>query len=66
MGIIEDIKGRIERLSDAEHAELRTWFVERDHERWDAQIAHDLAGGRLDGLISEAKTARAEGKARVL
>ena len=66
MGIIEDIKSRIEKLSDAGHAEPRAWFVERDHERWDAQIAHDLAGGRLDELISEAKTARAEGTARVL
>lgn len=66
MGIIEDIKGRIEQLSDSEHAELRAWFIERDHERWDAQIAGDLTSGKLDDMISEAKAARAEGKARVL
>ena len=47
MGIIEDIKGRIEHLSEAEHAELRAWFVERDHQLWDEQIARDRAAGKF-------------------
>ena len=45
MGIIEEIKGSIERLSDAERAELRAWLIERDHADWDAQIASDQLTG---------------------
>jgi hypothetical protein len=66
MGIIEEIKGRIEGLSEAEQVELRAWFVERDNQRWDEEIARDLAAGKLDKLIAEAKAERAAGKAREL
>jgi hypothetical protein len=66
MGIMEEIKGRIESLSAAEQAELRAWFVERDNQLWDEEIASDLAAGKLDRLIAEAKADRAAGKAREL
>ena len=66
MGIIEEIKGRIERLSEVEYAELRAGFVERDQKLWDEQIASDQATGKLDDLIAEAKAARSVGKARAL
>ena len=66
MGIMEEIKGSIERLSDAERAELRAWLIERDHVDWDAQIASGQLTGKLNELIAEAKTDRAAGKARAL
>ena len=66
MGIIETIKSDIERLSDKDWASLRDWMIERDHQQWDAEIASDLAAGKLDDLIAEAVAARASGKARDL
>ena len=55
LGIIEEIKGCIERLSDAEHAELRAWFIEHDHVLGDEQIGIDQATGKLKGLRAESK-----------
>lgn len=66
MGAIDKIKADIQRLSDVEWDALRDWMIERDHERWDAQIAADDAAGRLDELIAEAKRDMAHGKVREL
>ncbi len=66
MGAISDIKDQVKRLSQAEQDELLAWLLERDHERWDAQIATDSRTGKLDALIAEAKADRAAGKARKL
>jgi len=65
LGIIEVIKGRIESLSGAEQAELRAWFVRRDNQTWDEEIARDLAAGKRDELIAAAEADRAAGKAHV-
>ena len=66
MAEIADIKGRIEALPAEQVSELLAWLIERDHQNWDAQIALDLAGGKLDQLIAEANADRAAGKAREL
>jgi len=66
MGDVADIKGRIEALTPEEQSEVLWWLLERDHDRWDEQIARDLLSGRLDVLIDEAKADRAAGKAREL
>jgi hypothetical protein len=39
-------------------------IVERDYKLWDEEIASDLAAGKLDELLAEAKADRAAGKAR--
>ena len=41
-----------------------TVSVERDNQLWDEEIARDLAAGKLDELIAEAKAELAAGKAR--
>lgn len=66
MGAVADIKERVEKLTPQEQAELLAWLVERDHIRWDQQIAADLHAGRLDRLIADAKEDRNAGKARDL
>ena len=58
MGDIADLKGEIEKLSPVEQAELRAWFLARDQDAWDAQIASDLQAGRLDAMIAEAFSER--------
>ena len=66
MGEIADIKSRVERLRPDEQAELLAWLIERDHERWDQQIAGDLTAGKLDKFIEEAVADRTAGRARPL
>ena len=66
MDDLDDIKERVEHLSPEKQAELRTWFLEKDYQDWDAQIARDLKAGKLDALIAEAKADRDAGLARDL
>ena len=54
---IERLQAEIEALSDEDFAQLRDWFLERDWERWDRQLEADVAAGKLDFLIDEARTA---------
>ena len=66
MDDLDDIKTRLEHLPPEQQAELRAWFLDRDFREWDAQIARDLADGKLDKLIAEAKADRDAGRARDL
>ena len=56
---IERLQAEIEALSDEDFAQLRDWFLERDWERWDRQLEADVAEGKLDFLIEEARLAQA-------
>ena len=66
MGSIAQLKGEFENLSREEQAEFRAWFIERDAQLWDEQIAADSAAGRFDQMIAEAMADRAAGKSREL
>ena len=55
MTIIEKIQSDIQSLSQDDYAALRRWFLERDWERWDAQIERDSAAGKLDFLLEEGR-----------
>ncbi len=61
---VEEIEDQIQKLSREEFAELRDWFLEQDWNAWDAQIEADAKAGKLDELVSEAKTEYKSGKAR--
>lgn len=58
---IEQLKTEIEMLSDEEFEQLRRWFAEKDWQRWDQQLEADIAAGKLDFLLDEAKKAKQEG-----
>ena len=66
MGDLSRIKESVEQLAPQELAEFRAWFVEHEAKLWDEQIARDLADGKLDSLIAQARADRAAGKARDL
>lgn len=51
---VEEIQAAIESLSQEEYIRLKKWFLERDWEKWDRQIAADSESGKLDFLIKEA------------
>jgi hypothetical protein len=63
---VEHIEQQIRELSSTEFAELRNWVLERDWIAWDAQIEADAKAGKLDKLVSEARSDFDRGKARKL
>jgi len=66
MSSVEEIQSAIVSLPPEEYARLRAWFIERDWEQWDQQIAADAHAGKLDFLIAEAMAEKAQGHLRGL
>lgn len=63
---VQELEKAIAKLSPEELAELRAWFLERDQDDWDRQIARDSEAGKLDKLIAQAKRDYAQGNGREL
>ncbi len=63
---IDHLKSEIETLSTDDFAQLRDWIAEKDWEKWDKQLAKDVASGKLDFLKKEALTAKAKNQLRDL
>ena len=66
MSEVEQIERRIQNLDDEAFAQLRQWFLEYDHARWDRQIEADATTGKLDFLVDEALAEHRNGKTRPL
>jgi hypothetical protein len=54
---LEHLQLEIDALADEEFAQLRRWIADRDWERWDEQLEADVATGKLDFLLDEARFA---------
>jgi ABC-type phosphate transport system auxiliary subunit len=63
---LEQIEESIASLSDDELRRLSTWFDELRWQRWDRQLDGDVAAGRLDRLVADARAEIAAGKTRPL
>jgi hypothetical protein len=48
----------VEQLNETEYSEFRRWFLDRDWELWDKQLAANAAAGKLDFLMREAQQAK--------
>ncbi|MBX7122411.1 MAG: hypothetical protein K1X42_09810 [Opitutaceae bacterium] len=59
MSTVQEIERAIEKLSDAEVAEIRAWL-------WDRDIERDAASGKLDAFAEEALREHRAGKTRKL
>jgi hypothetical protein len=55
---VEELEKAIDNLPEEEHRRFRRWFMEKDWERWDRQIAEDSRAGELDFLVKEALDAK--------
>ncbi|WP_447963191.1 hypothetical protein [Nitrospira sp. Ecomares 2.1] len=55
MNELEQLEQQVLNLPPQDLAQFREWFLEFDARVWDQQIEADLKGGKLDGLISEAR-----------
>jgi hypothetical protein len=63
---IEALEMSVQSLPPSELAKFRSWFVEFDASRWDAQIEADAAAGKLNALAEAALSEFRSGKAREL
>jgi hypothetical protein len=62
MSTIEEIEDAVRRLSPEQRAAFRAWYAEFDADEWDRQLEADVAAGRLDWLVAEARNDLEEGR----
>lgn len=66
MAGLEELERETANLAEEDYRRLRSWFLERDWERWDTKIIEDSRAGKLDFLVNEAFEAKKEDKLRDL
>jgi hypothetical protein len=66
MTTVQEIEHAIERLPGDQFSAIHDWIVEKDWEKWDAQVERDSAAGKLDFLIDEALRDTESGNTRPL
>lgn len=66
MSIVEDIEKAVTKLTPREFARFRDWFEQFLAERFDEQIASDIADGRLDRHADQAVDDHRKGRTREL
>ena len=66
MATLPEIKAATEKLSSREYAELMAMLHPAADDDWDRQIKADVAAGRLDRLVEEARADLAAGRCRPL
>jgi hypothetical protein len=66
MKIVKEIQDAIEKLPKDDYVHLRQWFIESDWEKWDNQIEDDYRNGKLDFLIQEVESDKANNKLKEL
>ena len=61
MSTVQEIQSAIESLPRTEYVRLMSWIHERDWKDWDRQLEEDVATGKLDFLVAEAKEEKKNG-----
>jgi len=61
MSAVETIKAQIAELSPRQRMRLAAWFMDREEQEWDRQIAADFDAGKLDHLIHRAQREARQG-----
>jgi hypothetical protein len=62
MSTVEQIEAAVQNLSPDERAAFRAWYAAFDAADWDRQMEADVAAGRLDWLVAEARDDRQAGR----
>ena len=62
MSIVQELENAVRQLTVEERAAFRAWFAEFDAQEWDRQLEDDVAAGKLDWLIAEARADRQAGR----
>jgi hypothetical protein len=66
MANLEELERTTDSLPEEDYRQFHHWFLEKDWERWDREIAEDSRAGKLDFLIKEALEAKKEKRLRDL
>lgn len=61
-----EITAAVKRLPRRDLERFRKWFIDYDAAEWDRQLESDVAAGRLDPLIREARRDHRAGRCRAL
>jgi hypothetical protein len=59
---IKELERAITELSKEDLADFRRWYQIFDADRWDEELERDVAAGKLDWLMEEAKADVAAGR----
>jgi hypothetical protein len=62
MSTIQEIEDAVRQLGSPCRAAFRAWFAEFDAEESDRQLDSDVASGKLDWLVAEARADRDAGR----
>jgi hypothetical protein len=63
---LDTLEQAVQKLSAAELAQFRDWFIEFEASAWDAQIEADNAAGKLQGLMAQALADHRDGQSKAL
>ncbi|MGK7900853.1 MAG: hypothetical protein AB4352_05450 [Hormoscilla sp.] len=63
---VKEIQAAIQSLSSDEFAYLREWIIGLDWEQWYKEIEADYCSGKLDFLIDEADSEKAQNQLQSL
>ena len=66
MATVDQIETAILQLPPDDFRRLSRWLQQLDQERWDEQLAQDIAAGKLEALAAEAINDFQAGKFRKL
>jgi hypothetical protein len=66
MQTVQEIKMAIQSLSPDDFSDVKKWILELEWQDWDKQIEKDSEAGKLDFLMAEALTEKAQNKLREL
>jgi hypothetical protein len=55
MSTVQEIENAVRQLTADEQAAFRVWFAKFEAQEWDRQLESDVASGKLDWLIAEAR-----------
>ncbi|HEV8394563.1 MAG TPA: hypothetical protein VGQ37_09830 [Vicinamibacterales bacterium] len=66
MTTIAEITGAVKRLPKKDLVRFRKWFAEYEAQVWDRQLEADVAAGRLETLVREAKRDHRAGRTKPL
>lgn len=66
MSKVYDAEQLVAKLTAAELADFRRWFIAFDQDAWDRQFETDASAGKLDMLAEEALAVHAAGRSTKL
>ena len=64
--MLKELEDSVAKLSEADYLKFKEWFWAYENEKWDKQIAQDIAEHKLDALASKALQEFKEGNFKSL